>query len=57
MTTKRKKSVPLPCTEEQYKVVKMYCLVNNYKYADLTDLLINIIKGETKHGKPRNNTI
>lgn len=39
-----KKSVPLPCSEEQYKIIKMFCLINGYKYADLTKILINIIK-------------
>lgn len=40
----KKKTVPLPCTEEQYKIIKMYCLINNIKYADLTKLLIEILE-------------
>lgn len=39
----KKKSVPLPCDDEEYKLIKMYCLVHGLKYADLTKLLINVI--------------
>lgn len=40
----KKKTVPLPCTEEEYKLIKMYCLVNEIKYVDLTKKLIELIK-------------
>lgn len=42
----KKKSIPLPCNEEQYMKVKFYCLKKNYKYIDLTNLLIDIIDKE-----------
>lgn len=44
----KNKTIPLPCTEEQYKTVKMFCLMNNLKYHDLTLKLIKLIKEETK---------
>ena len=40
----KQKTVPLPCNDEQFKEIKMYCLMNGLKYSDLTILLINIIK-------------
>lgn len=51
----KKKTIPLPCDEQQYKTIKMYCLVHGLKYADLTKKLLNIIK-EEENGT-RNTTV
>ncbi|MGL5718728.1 MAG: hypothetical protein ACRCXT_21040 [Paraclostridium sp.] len=53
----KKKSVPLPCTDEQYKTIKMFCLVNGLKYADLTRLLVKIVKDVDNNDKTRNNNV
>lgn len=38
------KRIPLPCTIEEYKTIKTYCIINNLKYEDLFKLLIKVIK-------------
>lgn len=45
----KKKTIPLPCTEEQYKTVKRFCLEKGIKYVDLTDLLILSISKENEN--------
>ena len=40
----KKKTIPLPVTEKQYKEIKMFCLINNLKYSDLSELLLKIIR-------------
>ena len=47
----KNKTVPLPCTQEQYKEIKMYCLLKGLKYSDLTEKLLKIINEELNSGK------
>lgn len=47
----KNKTVPLPCTEQQYKEIKMYCLLKGKKYSDLTEKLIKMLNEELKSGK------
>ena len=50
----KQKTVPLPCTEDQFKIIKMYCLMNGLKYSDLTTVLVNLIKVMEKEGNKEN---
>lgn len=49
-----KKTIPLPCSEEQYKIIKMFCLINNFKYADLTKILLQLIDEKEKGNNDNN---
>lgn len=41
----KNKKIPLPVTEQEYKIIKMFCLVRGLKYSDLTKLFIKFIEG------------
>lgn len=47
----KNKTVPLPCSEQQYKDIKMYCLLKGKKYSDLTEKLTKMLKEELKNDK------
>ena len=54
---KKRKMVQLPCTDNQYKIIKMYCLINGLKYADITKILIDIIEGNNSNDTNRGNSV
>ena len=50
------KKLQLPINDIDFKTVKLFCLVNNLKYSDLTKILIDTIK-EQNNGAYRNNNL